>query len=76
MQWTSLINSSNNIDVINLEKLIAPSNNSNTDRARIAILTIITPDSIFISKPFDEGNPHSQLTSLINNMLTIAKTVD
>ncbi len=75
-QWSSLINSSKTIDVLNLENLIAPSNNSHTDRARIATLTIITPDSFYISKPFDEGNPPSQLTSLINNMLTITKTVD
>jgi hypothetical protein len=75
-QWLELLKLSNDIALDRLDELKAPSSKSETDRSRIAKLTIRKKDKNFESNSFDEGNPPVVLRPLINYILTLAETVD
>ena len=75
-QWVELLKLSNDMALDRLDELKAPSSKSETDRSRIAKLTIGKKDKNFESNSFDEGNPPVVLRPLINYILTLAETVD
>jgi len=75
-QWLSILNELEGVALDNLDKLDAPSDESATDRARIASLIVHSTTETYESIPFDEGNPPIVLSPLINNMLALAQTVD
>lgn len=75
-QWLNILKGLEEIVLDSLNKLEAPTDNSSADRARIATLVVHSTNEIHKSIPFDEGNPPEALSSLINNMLALAQTVD
>ena len=75
-QWSLILKDIEGLALDNLNKLDVPSHNSDTDRTRIAVLSVHSTSKDYESIKFDEGNPPKVLSSLINKMLTLAKTVD
>ena len=75
-QWLSILDELEGVALDNLDKLDAPSDESATDRVRIASLVVLTTAETYESISFDEGNPPNVLSPLINNMLALAQTVD
>ena len=75
-QWSSILKDLDGIALDNLDKLEAPSDESASDRARIANLIVISGGKNYESIPFDEDKPPKVLSPLINNMLALAQTVD
>ena len=75
-QWLSILDELEAVALDNLDKLDAPSDESATDRARIATLVVHSTTETYESISFDEGNPPKVLSPLINNMLALAQTVD
>ena len=75
-QWQELISSIKDVSFEGISQLKVPSSDRDSDRARIATLTIITQKKTYRSTDFDEGNPPRDLVPLINRILALAQTVD
>jgi hypothetical protein len=70
-QWEEINILVSKIDLDAISNLDAPSNESATDRALIASLTITKNDTEYHSSYFDHGNPPNELVDLINLLFKI-----
>jgi len=59
------------IELNSINNLTAPSNESHTDRALSASLSITKNGTLYESSTFDHGNPPSELKDLINKLFEI-----
>ncbi len=74
--WGTLVKYIELVDLVALENLVPPSDDSKSDKVRIATLTVTTINHSYKSGPFDEGNPPKELVPIIDKIIAIAKTVD
>jgi hypothetical protein len=66
----------NKIELDEIGMLIAPSNNSVTDRALVASLSVFKEGKTYESSSFDEGNPPRALKALIDKIVALVETVE
>jgi heat shock protein HslJ len=74
--WGTLVEYIKLVDLTAIENLVPPSDDSKSDKVRIATLTVTTANHSYKSEPFDEGNPPKELAPIIDKIIAIAKTVD
>ena len=75
-QWTSLVNTAQNINVSEMNKLKAPSDSRASDAALHAILSVRKNDTIYKTNSFDHGNPPAEVKPLVEAILRLAENVE
>lgn len=71
--WETLIKSTIDFGLKNLDNYNAPSQDRFRDAALSTEIKIITKKNVFISNQFDHGNPPKELTELVKKILELAE---
>ncbi len=74
--WKKLETIVNEIKLKEIKNLKAPSEKSHYDGAASAHITIVKNGNTYISNNFDHGNPPEVLQPLVNQILSLAESID
>ncbi|OEK09335.1 hypothetical protein A8C32_11475 [Flavivirga aquatica] len=71
--WNKLMKIFKDLDIKNIPNLEAPSKKRFFDGAAIARLKITCNGTVYETPSFDHGNPHKDITNLVNEIMSIYK---
>lgn len=74
--WTIITGLVKKMDIQKLSSLEPPSKNHEFDGAHLAHLTISNGNAIYETQTFDHGNPPSEISELVKEMLSIAENIE
>lgn len=76
IMWNKIMETLKTIDFENIPNLEAPSKKFQFDGAPLANLKLFYGDTVYVSKPFDHGNPHKDIELLIKDILSMTKNIE
>lgn len=74
--WDRIIETIDAIDISTISSLEAPSKDFLFDGAPLANLKISFENTVYVTPPFDHGNPNKNIAPLIKEILSIAENIE
>ncbi len=74
--WATILSFLENIQLKNIDDLIAPTQKSSVDAALQAKLKITAMGNTYSSTNFDHGNPPQEIKQLVNTILSLSESIE